>query len=665
MDSLTAPLFTWISAHPQLAGLVVAFVAFSESLALIGLFLPGAALMFGVGALVGAGALDLWLTLAWSAVGAIAGDSVSFWLGKRFHQRIKIMWPFSKHPELIARSTDFFYRHGAKSIVFARFIGPLRPIVPAVAGMLDMPGRRFFPVNVISGLFWAPVYVVPGMVFATSLGLAAEVATRLAVMIGLLIAVVLLFVWLARRSFNLIHPHALVFIHRLMEWSTLHPLAGHLPATLLDPEHPEARGLTLMAVILLLAAVVFGTLLHAISGAMLPNVDTYLLHTLQSLRTPWIDQLMVVITEMGDSAVLAPLFVALLIWLGWKRRWMAAAHWLGATLFALALTQTIQWAFQTLRPGHGGEVMDAFSFPSGPSTLSVVIYGFLAVLITRESRLSLRWLIYMLFALLIGAIAFSRIYLGIQLFSDVSGGLALGLIWVALLGIAYRRHPAATLPLGGLLTLTALTVTISFGWHYSHHFNSDMKRYAVKVDYHMMARSDWWEKGWQTLPASRNDLRGWHSQPLSIQYAGDLAVLEKVLSSHGWSRPLPVTTTSWLQWFNATTPPQQQPLLPQLHDGRNETLRLISLDPTAPRLLVLRLWESGIHLQPDDVPLWIGNVSYLAVPPGARLYLPRVQANFDQAFDAFVPQISDLPHRLSPPSSGRGTTLLLEDGKEK
>jgi hypothetical protein len=148
---------------------------------------------------------------------------------------------------------------------------------------------------------------------------------------------------------------------------------------------------------------------------------------------------------------------------------------------------------------------------------------------------------------------------------------------------------------------------------------------------------------------------------LSIQYAGDLAVLEKELEARGWKRPVPITATSWLQWFNAATPPLQQPLLPQLHDGRSEALLLISRDYVIPRLLVLRLWESGIHLQPGDVPLWVGNVSYLAVPPGARLYLPRVQPNFDEAFNDFVPEVSSLPHRVSPATAQRAATLLLED----
>ncbi len=660
MDSLVTSLFTWIEHHPHIAGIGVALLCFAESLALVGFLLPGAALMFGIGALVGSGVLELWPTLFWCAVGAIGGDGVSFWIGKRFHQRVRVMWPFSRYPDLIARSTDFFHRHGAKSIVFARFIGPLRPIVPAVAGMLDMPSRRFFVVNVISGIFWAPVYVIPGMVFAASLGLAAEVATRLAVMIGFVILLLLIAVWLVRALYRLFHPRALPIINRLMEWSQLHPVAGKLPATLLDPEHPEARGLTLMAAILLLATVAFALLLTSLGGGLINSLDSFVLNELQALRTPWIDQLMVGVTELGDAAVLAPLFAALLGWLLWKRRWMAAAHWCGATLFALALTQALKWSTHISRPNEIYTGISALSFPSGHSTLSAVIYGFLAVLIAREVRLSLRWIVYAMFAVLITTVAFSRLYLGAHWLSDVMGGLTLGLIWVTLLGIAYRRHPASTLPLSGLLLITSLTTAAAFGWHNSLRFEGDMQRYARKVEYRTLAQNEWWAQSWRTLPSHRNDLSGWKSQPLPLQYAGELSVLETLLTEHGWQRPVKADALNWLQWFDEAIPAQKQPLLPQLHDGHIESLLLTSPATHPEHLLALRLWDSGIRLQPNDVPLWVGNVVYLAVPQGASLQLPLVQPNFGEAFSALLPAVATLPYRLVPAEAQRGATLLLE-----
>ena len=68
-----------------------------------------------------------------------------------------------------------------------------------------------------------------------------------------------------------------------------------------------------------------------------------------------------------------------------------------------------------------------------------------ALLIARELRFSRRWLPYLAASLLIAPIALSRVYLGAQWFSDILAGLSLGIIWVALIGIAYDRHPAPRL----------------------------------------------------------------------------------------------------------------------------------------------------------------------------------------------------------------------------
>ena len=87
---------------------------------------------------------------------------------------------------------------------------------------------------------------------------------------------------------------------------------------------------------------------------------------------------------------------------------------------------------------------------------------------------------------------------------------------------------------------------------------------------------------------------------------------------------------------------------------------LISQDYLAPRLLTLRLWDSGIRLQPGNVPLWTGSVAYLAVPAEASLHVPRVQPNFDEAFRDFAPEVSSLPHRSSPADEQHAATLLIE-----
>ena len=68
----------------------------------------------------------------------------------------------------------FFEKYGGKSVAFGRFVGPMRAVIPLVAGMMGMPTGRFLAANILSAIVWAPVYLLPGIVFGASLELAAE-----------------------------------------------------------------------------------------------------------------------------------------------------------------------------------------------------------------------------------------------------------------------------------------------------------------------------------------------------------------------------------------------------------------------------------------------------------------------------------------------------------
>lgn len=631
MDTI-ATLFDWISTNPGWAGIGVFLVAFFESLALVGLILPGAAMMFGIGAMVGTGTLPLWPTLAWAAAGAIAGDSISFWLGRRYHMQLKTMWPLRKHPELIARSTNFFYRHGGKSIFLGRFIGPIRPVIPAVAGMLEMPVRRFLLFNIISGILWAPVYVFPGMIFATSLGLASEVASRLAVLIGTLLGLIILLLWLLKHLFNWLHRRTYPWMQRTLSWAHRHPVMGEIPAALLDPEHPEARGLTMLALLLLVTSMLFA-FVHTAMGQneLLLNLDDYLYYTLEALRTPWTDRSLAVVSMLGDWEVLLPLALVVCAWLWFGGHWRALGHWLAALGFGLLLSLSLRWA------GILADGPLAASLHSGQLMLAMSLYGFLAVLIARELPESRRWLVYGATATLVLAIAFARLYLGAHRLSGVLGALTLGMAWIALLGIGYRHHPARRLSPGALTLVAIAAFSVSAVWHGWQHHSTTLARYTIKEESHPMPRAAWWSEQWQRLPAHRADLRGTNHHPLNIQYAGTLPQLRAVLEKQGWHRPPPLTGLSWLTWLNEETPLEQLPVLPQVHDGHNESLLLVRISKEEEVILALRLWPSRYRLEPGDRTLWVGNISSLRRVTQSGISAPRTQADFDTALQQFLP----------------------------
>jgi len=640
MEQLLQNLLEWISLHPSAFNAVVFVVALMESLVVLGLLIPGAALLFGVGALMATGSLPIPSILLWTVAGAIAGDLASFLLGQHYHQRLRIIWPFRRYPRLVNRGVDFFVRHGGKSVFMARFIGPLRPIVPAIAGMMNMTTTRFLLVDSIACILWAPVYILPGMVFGASLGLAAEVAGRLVVLLVVIAAVAWLGIWLSSNLVRLLRPYAGIAQEKTLHWSRTHPLIRPLAGSLLDPEHPEARGLAILSALLFITLWLLLLMTRqTLHGHALSGTDAYLFHSLQNLRTPWADSATVFLTQLGNQALLITVLAGSCAWLFWKGYTKAAWHWIAVYTGAGLLTWTLKLTLQVDRPqGFQG----GFSFPSAHTSMSLAVYGFLALMVARELPLRGRWLPYTFAGLLVMSIAMSRLYLGVHWFSDVLAGLTLGIFWVALIGIAYDRHPAPPLPVRHLLVAVTLLVVLACAWQTQTRFAQELADYRPRTEIHRITRATWKTIGWEALPAYRIDLQGRNGQPMNFQWAGSLVTLRDELLHKGWHEPTSLTPLSAMNWLAPDPDIAMLPVLPQVNDGQHQALLLIGPQAAGEhRLVALRLWPSDRELTEDNTRVWIGNVVYLYREQQVPLitYL-RVTPDFDTPLDFLAEVLS-------------------------
>ena len=161
-------IIEWITAHPHHTYVAVFAVAFLESLPIVGGLVPGSSAIIGMGALVASGAADIWIVVLTAAAGATVGDGSSYWFGRHYGKTIKTMWPFRRYPEVFKRSEDFFDAYGGKSIFIARFIPPVRAVVPLVAGILRVEPRKFFLANIPGALGWAALHALSGVGIAKS-----------------------------------------------------------------------------------------------------------------------------------------------------------------------------------------------------------------------------------------------------------------------------------------------------------------------------------------------------------------------------------------------------------------------------------------------------------------------------------------------------------------
>ncbi len=162
MSSYLNQLIGFVSVHAGLAYTAIFLCAFLEAVPILGSLIPGSTVILALSALVPAGSLALTPVLAAAITGALLGDGLAYWIGRISQRQVLTAWPMSNYPGLVAKSETFFHRYGILAVFFARFVPPIRAVVPITAGALGMAPQRFYPVNATAVLLWACAHVLSG-----------------------------------------------------------------------------------------------------------------------------------------------------------------------------------------------------------------------------------------------------------------------------------------------------------------------------------------------------------------------------------------------------------------------------------------------------------------------------------------------------------------------
>lgn len=397
---------TWLQASPQWLALAIFLIACLECLAIAGIIIPGTVVLFTLAALAGNGALELWQTLLLAYAGGLLGDAISYTLGRRFHQGIRRLPVLREHPEWLTSAETYFQRYGVISLLVGRYIGPLRPMLPLVAGMLDMPAVRFALVSMLAAAGWAVAYMLPGWATGAALrlplpegfwGAAGIVCAGLAVVLLLIIQASL----------------------RERRW------AASLAA--------------------LLGAIALAALL--IGFPHLDSLDQGLMTLVQDERSRAFDAIAVLITRLGDFHVQLATGTLLIVLLLAARRWQAGLFVTASLLLAATATTILKHLLERTRPDVLLHPLESYSLPSGHTSAAFAFFLALGVLAGRGSaaRTRMSWLVVATLPAL--AIALSRVYLGVHWPSDIIAGVLVALTSCALsLALVQRAAPMQALP---------------------------------------------------------------------------------------------------------------------------------------------------------------------------------------------------------------------------
>lgn len=128
-------------------------------------FLPGDSLLFAAGAFAALGSLNLFLVLGLMMVAAILGDTLNYWIGHFFGQKLVDNPRVPINKEHIEETQKFFDKHGGKTIILARFVPIVRTFAPFVAGIGRMKYSQFISYNLIGGVAWVLIATMAGFFF--------------------------------------------------------------------------------------------------------------------------------------------------------------------------------------------------------------------------------------------------------------------------------------------------------------------------------------------------------------------------------------------------------------------------------------------------------------------------------------------------------------------
>lgn len=154
-------------AHGSLIYGLLFLIVFCETGLVVTPFLPGDSLLFAVGALAAdpASGLNIWIAAVVLLVAAILGDTVNYWIGRKFGGWMMRTFPRIVKPSHIQKTNEFFVRYGGKTIILARFVPIVRTFAPFVAGSGEMDYKRFMFFNVTGAILWVVLILPAGWFF--------------------------------------------------------------------------------------------------------------------------------------------------------------------------------------------------------------------------------------------------------------------------------------------------------------------------------------------------------------------------------------------------------------------------------------------------------------------------------------------------------------------
>jgi undecaprenyl-diphosphatase len=392
-------------------GYVIVFVfSVAESMPLVGLAIPGGVMVVAAGFLAKIGVFHLFPIVVIVSVGAFAGDSIAYFIGRRFGYSFLTRmgkYIFFK-PAHFEKAKRLLHAHPRKTIFGGRLHAVTRCVVPFVAGSADIRPTLFLPTAAVSAVVWATASIFLGFVFGQGFQLISEY-------LGV--------IFFAAFGLSILIIYSYQFISRFTERNKqalqrfqIYPLLFNLISIYIVAKISES----------------------VLVGARIHRLDIIVNHFFQGIRTPLLTDIFVAITLLATPTNLTIVGAVLAAYFIHRRRWYFLVL-LPTSLFAGVISDSIlKKVVHVARPLFPLVPTTDFSFPSGHATVAVIFFCLIAYFF-KDSVRSFVWRQAYVFACALAAVmvCISRLYLNAHWLSDVLAGAALGIFWVTLFMVLF------------------------------------------------------------------------------------------------------------------------------------------------------------------------------------------------------------------------------------
>lgn len=604
------PLTIWLHNNPHYAVLITFLVSFSESLAIVGTIIPGSITMTALGILAGTGVMRIDLTFISATFGAIVGDFASYSLGYYFSDRLTFVWPFNRYPQWLHYGKDFFARYGSTSVLIGRFVGPMRSIIPVIAGMMNMSRLHFLITNVISAFGWAILYLLPGVLIGSaSSELSKESMTRLFVIILISLAVIWLLTIFTKWLYLRMHHYFKIKLHQW--WGVLEKnprLSTFFKCLIPDQEQQHSRTAVLLISTIISLLISFITLTLVLQNTWISSLNNFIYLFFQEIHTTFFDHLFIFVSLMLSPVPLFTFILCFTIYTVYCRELRTLGYWLCLCLVCSVVDFFLFYVIEPSRPASFLSHNNNISSPANHLIFSIALIEFLILYIKRcFSSIVITFIQFILLMLLILA-SLAPIYLGENWVFNLLCSASIATTLCLTHWILYRRkecsHKDSRIPLAIVFFIYILATCFVFQLD----FKTLANKHSLHLEHYVINNDVWWSQNGPLLPLFSTNKIGQRTGLLNVQYVGPLSKIQKSLKKYGWKKASHSMIYHLLLRASGQHSEHKIQFTPQFYMNKRPALIMVFLNHHR-QTIILRLWRSNYHLNHHSQPIWLGSIA--------------------------------------------------------